>query len=177
MATSPQKLRRQIHQKQKWLMEFCCSYFRVQMHKPFVHDSPRASICHHGTEAGLLELRRFMTLGGLGLPDSPNTTGWPPLAFQGLAPMDQLSKSKTKNNLQAKYRTPQMALAARHWFSEGSKSRSQKTSQCVQVMFKAEKHIYKKHGFSKFDHTTMRKKTGQNELDGWKHDGWALASG
>ena len=67
----------------------------------------------------------FMTLRGLGVPDSPNTTGWPPLVFQGLAPMDQLSKSRTKNNLQAKYRIPQMPLAARHWFSEGSKSRSQ----------------------------------------------------
>ena len=110
-------------------------------------------------------------------PDSPNTTGWPPVVFQGLAPMDQLSKSRTKTNLQAKYRTPRMPLAARRWFSEGSKSRSQKTWQCVQVMFKAKKHIYKKHGFSKFDHTTMRKKTHQNELDGWKHDGWALASG
>ena len=106
-----------------------------------------------------------------------NTTGWPPVVFQGLAPMDQLSKSRTKTNLQAKYRTPRMPLAARRWFSEGSKSRSQKTSQCVQVMFKAKNHIYKKHGFSKFDHTTMRKKTRQNELDGWKHDGWALASG
>ena len=110
-------------------------------------------------------------------PDSPNTTGWPPVVFQGLAPMDQLSKSRTKTNLQAKYRTPRMPLAARRWFSEGSKSRSQKTWQCVQVMFKAKKHIYKKHGFSKFDHATMRKKTHQNELDGWKHDGWALASG
>ena len=28
-----------------------------------------------GTEASLLELRRFMTLGGAGFPDSPNTTG------------------------------------------------------------------------------------------------------
>ena len=108
-------------------------------------------------------------------PDSPNTTGWPPGVFQGLAPIDQLSKSRTETNLQAKYRTPQMPLAARRWFSKGSKSRSQKTSQCVQVMFKAKKHIYKKHGFSKFDHTTMRKKTHQNKLDGWKHDGWALA--
>ena len=35
----------------------------------------------------------------------------------------------------------------------------------------------KKCAFSIFDHTTMRKKTHQNELDGWKHDGWALASG
>ena len=103
-------------------MEFCCSCFRVQMHKPLVHDSQRASIYHQGTEASLLELRRFMTLRG----DSPNTTGWPPLVFQGLAPMDQLSKSRTKTNLQAKYRTPQMPLAARHWFSEGSKSRFNK---------------------------------------------------
>ena len=43
-------------------------------------------------------------------------------------------------------------------------------------MFKAE-YIYKNYAFSIFDHTTMRKKTHQNELDGWKHDGWALASG
>ena len=28
-----------------------------------------------GTEASLLELRRFMLLGGAGFPDSPNTTG------------------------------------------------------------------------------------------------------
>ena len=112
----------QLHQKQEWSMEFCCSCFRVQMHKPLVHDSQRASIYHQGTEASLLELRRFMTLRG----DSPNTTGWPPLVFQGLAPMDQLSKSRTKTNLQAKYRTPQMPLAARHWFSEGSKSRFNK---------------------------------------------------
>ena len=107
-------------------MEFCCSCFRVQMHKPLVHDSPCPFIYHQGTEASLLELRRFMTLGsGLGFPGSPNTTGWPPLVLQGLAPMDQLSKSRTKNNLQAKYRTPQMPLAARHWFSKGSKSKSQ----------------------------------------------------
>ena len=42
-------------------------------------------------------------------------------------------------------------------------------------MFKANNHICKKHGFSKFDHTWVRKKTRQNELDGWKHDGWVLA--
>ena len=65
-------------------MELCC--------KPWVHDSPRASICHQGTEASLLELRRFMTLGGLGVPDSPNTTGWPPPTFQGLAHMDLRGK-------------------------------------------------------------------------------------
>ena len=41
-------------------------------------------------------------------------------------------------------------------------------------MFKA-KYIYKNYAFSTFDHTTMRKKTHQNELDGWKQDGWALA--
>ena len=34
-----QKLR--IQQKQKWSMESCWSWFRVQMHKPLVHDSPR----------------------------------------------------------------------------------------------------------------------------------------
>ena len=94
-------------------MEFCC--------KPLYSTH---SVLQ-GTEASLLELRRFMTLGGAGFRDSPNTTGWPQLAFQGLAPMDQLSKSRTQNNLQAKYRTPQMPVAARHWFSEGSKSRSQ----------------------------------------------------
>ena len=58
--------KRQIHQKQKWSMAFCCSCFRVQMHKPLVHDSPRASIYHQGTKASLLELRRFMTLGIFG---------------------------------------------------------------------------------------------------------------
>ena len=79
-----------------------------------------------------------------------------------------------KNNVQAKHRQPPMPLAARHSFSNGSKSRSQETSQRVQVMFKA-KYIYKNYAFSTFDHTTMRKKTHQNELDGWKQDGWALA--
>ena len=79
-----------------------------------------------------------------------------------------------KNNVQAKHRQPPMPLAARHSFSNGSKSRSQETSQRVQVMFKA-KYIYKNYAFSIFDHTTMRKKTHQNELGGWKQDGWALA--
>ena len=100
-------------------MEFCCSCFPLQMHKLLVHDAQRASIYHQETEASLLELSRFITLHGLGFPDSPNTTGWPPLVFQGLAPMDQLSKSRTKTNLQIKYRTPEMPLAARHWFSQG----------------------------------------------------------
>ena len=82
---TPQNLlRQQIHQKQKWSMEFCCSCFRVQMHKPLVHDL-RCSTYHQGTKAILLELRRFVTLGGLGVPDSPNTTGLPPLVFQGSA--------------------------------------------------------------------------------------------
>ena len=44
-------------------------------------------------------------------------------------------------------------------------------------MFNSNNHIYKKHRLSKFDHTWVRKKTHQNKLDGWKHDGWALASG
>ena len=57
---------------------------------------------------------------------------------------------------------------------KGFKIQSPKTSQCVQIMFKAE-YIHKNYAFSRFDHTT-RKKTHQNELDGWKHDGWALAS-
>ena len=88
-------------------MKFCYSRFHVQIHKPLVHDSQRASIYHQGTEASLLELLRCMTLRGLGFPYSPNTTGWPPLVFPGLAPME------------AKYRTPpQMPLAARHWFSQ-----------------------------------------------------------
>ena len=43
-------------------------------------------------------------------------------------------------------------------------------------MFKA-KYIFKNYTFWMSDHTTMRKKTNPNELDGWKHDGWALASG
>jgi len=85
-----------------------------------------------------------MTLHGLGVQDSPNTTGWPPRVFQGFpAPMDQGSKSRTKNNFQAKHRTTQMPSAGRH----------RKTSQCLQVMFKANKHIYKKHGISNL---TMR---------------------
>ena len=80
-----------------------------------------------------------------------------------------------KNNLQAKHQQPPMPLAARHSFSNGSKSRSQETSQRVQVMFKAKKST--KSMVSKLDHTTMSKKTHKNELHGWKHDGWALASG
>ena len=79
-----------------------------------------------------------------------------------------------KNNVQAKHRQRPMPLAARYSFSNGSKSRSQETSQRVQVMFKA-KYIYKNYAFSIFDHTTMRKKTHQNELDGRKQDGWVLA--
>ena len=63
----------------------------------------------------------------------------PPLVFQGLAPMDQLSKSRTKNNLQAKYRTPQMLLAAHHWFSEDklhnlSRSCSRQTTTSTEKM-------------------------------------------
>ena len=57
-----------------------------------------------------------MTLGGLGVLDSPNSSGWPPMVCQGWGPMDQLSKSKTNNFLQAKYPTPQMPLPARPWF-------------------------------------------------------------
>ena len=75
--------------------------------------------CHHLTltinKENLSKDQSIVTLGGLGFPDSPNTSGWRPLVFQGLARVDQ----------QAKYRTPQMPLAACHWFSEGSKSRSQ----------------------------------------------------
>ena len=67
--------RRQIHRKQKWSMEFCCSCFRVQMHNPLVHGSPHASMYHQGTQTSLLALRKLMTLGGLGVRDSPNTTG------------------------------------------------------------------------------------------------------
>ena len=62
-------------------------------------------------------------------------------------------------------------LAAHHWFSEGSKSLSQQTSQCVQVMFKANNDFYKKDGFSTCDHTWVRKKTHENKLDGLKHVG------
>ena len=46
-----------------------------------------------------------------------------------------------------------------------------------QVIFKANNHIYKKRGFSKFDHTFATKKTHQNELKEWRPDRWALASG
>ena len=91
-----------------------------------------------------------------------------------IAQMNYCIKTDAKNNVQAKHRQPPMPLAAHHSFSNGSKSRSQETSQRVQGMFKA-KYIYKNYAFSIFDHTTMRKKTHQNELDGWKQDGWALA--
>ena len=42
-------------------------------------------------------------------------------------------------------------------------------------MFKA-KNIYKKHGLEIWPYDD-EKKNHQNELDGWKHDGWALACG
>ena len=57
-----------------------------------------------------------MTLGGLGVLDSPNSSGWPPMVCQGWGPMEQLSKSRTNNFLQAKYPTPQMPMPARPWF-------------------------------------------------------------
>ena len=41
-----------------------------------------------------------MTLGGLGVLDSPNSSGWPPMVCQGWAPMDQLSKSRTNTHPQ-----------------------------------------------------------------------------
>ena len=68
-----------------------------------------------------------------------------------------------------------------HWLPttgfQGSKSLSQLTSQCVPIMLKANNDLYKKNGFSTFDHTWVRKKTHINKLDGWKHDGWVFASG
>ena len=39
-----------------------------------------------------------MTLGGLGVLDSPNSSGWPAMVCQGCAPMDQLSKSRTNTH-------------------------------------------------------------------------------
>ena len=41
-----------------------------------------------------------MTLGGLGVLDSPNSSGWPAMVCQGWAPMDQLSKSRTNTHPQ-----------------------------------------------------------------------------
>ena len=41
-----------------------------------------------------------MTLGGLGVLDIPNSSGWPPMVCQGWAPMDQLSKSRTNTHPQ-----------------------------------------------------------------------------
>ena len=87
--------RRQIHQKQKWSMEFCCFCFRVQIHKPLVHDLQRASMNKRRTEASLLELRGFMTLRFPG----QSKYHWRP----DLAPLDQVSRSRTKINLQVKY--------------------------------------------------------------------------
>ena len=115
----------QIHQKQEWSMKFCYSCFHVQIHKPLVHDSQPASIYHQRSEASLLELRGCMTLRGLEFPYCPNTTGWPPLVFQGLAPMDQLSKSRTKTHLQATYRTPPNAPTCPPLVFTGSNSSSQ----------------------------------------------------
>ena len=76
-----------------------------------------------------------MTLGGLGVTDSPNTTGWPPLVFQGLAPMDQISKSKRqKLNPNPNTEPPQMSLAAinftvRPSHVQGKQPHLQKTSK------------------------------------------------
>ena len=67
--------------------------------------------CPYSPEASLLELQVY-DFGWFGVSGQTKyhwlvaTGGWPPLAFQGLAPINQLSKSRTKNNLQAKYRTP-----------------------------------------------------------------------
>ena len=55
-------------------------------------------------------------------------------------------------------------------FSEGSKS-----SQCVQFMLQANKHMYEKNGFSTYDLMWVRK--NQNGLDWWKHDRSAGTSG
>ena len=56
-----------------------------------------------------------MTLGGLGVTDSPNTIGWPPLVFQGLAPMDPWIKyqnPRQKLNPNPNTEPPQMSLTA-----------------------------------------------------------------
>ena len=65
---------RQIHEKQKWSLEFCCWSFHAQIHKALAQDSPLTSMYYQGTEASLLERRRFMVSGVLGFPDPPNTT-------------------------------------------------------------------------------------------------------
>ena len=65
---------RQIHEKQKWSLEFCRWSFHAQIHKALAQDSPVTSMYYQGTEASLLERRRFMVSGVLGFPDPPNTT-------------------------------------------------------------------------------------------------------
>ena len=72
-----QKQRFQKRNKIKpWHLDFC--WFFCVIHKALAHDSPLTSMYNQGTEASLLELHRFMALGGLGVRDPPNTTGWPP---------------------------------------------------------------------------------------------------
>ncbi len=60
-----------------------------------------------------------MVFGWFGILGPTNTTGWPPLVFQGLTPMEQKEKSRPSFNIQAKYQTPQMPLAGRQWVSQG----------------------------------------------------------
>ena len=80
-----------------------------------------------------------------------------------------------KNNVQAKHRQPPMPLAARHSFSNGSKSRSQETSQLVQVMFKAKKHPQKAWSRKWTIRRWVRKLTKMNCMDGLNtHHSWYL---
>ena len=86
-------------------------------------------------------VKQAIILGGLGVLDSPNSSGWPPMVCQGWAPMYQLSKSRTNNFLQAKYPTPQMPLPARPWFFQrvqnlhnASNSCYKQTSTCTNRM-------------------------------------------
>ena len=98
------------------------------------------------------------TLHGLGFPGQ----------FQGL---DQLWKSRTKTNLQAKYRTPECHWQPAAGIFKGFKIHITKNFTRRLGRVQGKKNTCTK---SMVSHTTMTKKTHQNELDGWKrgkHDG------
>ena len=119
-------------------MEFCCSCFRVQMHKPLVHESQRASIYHQGTEASLLELRRFMTLHGSiikiqdknqppsQIPNPPNAIGCPPLVFRGFKIQIPINITKRPSHVQGKQPHLPKASFLEIWPYMGEKENSPK---------------------------------------------------
>lgn len=79
------------------------------------------------------------------------------------------------------FQAVQMPLVGHHWLATTcwpplvsthglkfwtKKKAKYRTPQCEQVMFNA-----RRNDVSRFDHMSVRKKTHQKKLDGWKHDG------